>query len=301
MLGCLLSLLSPTSVRGSPSSAVPLTSLADADFRLLSDDVEAAFNLTASSFIGLDARLVDLVSGVDHGWVYVTSVLIFFMQAGFALLEAGSVGSKDIISILLKNFTDFAISSIAYWLVGYSFHYGSTPFIGVHETALFATDDPKLLPRMFQSTMFCATSVTIVSGAIACRFSFHAYIVLCVIFSAFIYPITASWIWGSGFLCPTALGAIDFAGSGVVHLQGATIAMTACLFVGPRLGRFITDPVTGKITPSSDFNGNSIVLTALGTLILFTGWFGFNAGTCNTAETLSMMDDHGFIDPRRVR
>jgi Amt family ammonium transporter len=200
----------------------------------------------------------------------------FFVSilAGFALLEAGAVGSKDIISILLKNFTDFAISAITYWLVGSGFHYGWTPFIGAgKDEDWFSTDDPSMMAKILQSTMFCATAVTIVSGAIACRFSFHAYMILCVIFSGFIYPVTAGWVWGHGFLSPTGLGAIDFAGSGVVHLQGATIAMTACLFVGPRLGRFVSDPVTGKLTPSPDFSGNSIVLTALGTLILWFGWF----------------------------
>ena len=267
-------LLSLTQTLANGNTDPPMTTVKD-DTGLLADDSEFE-NTTRSSIVEMDRQLVDIISAADEAWIYVTSFLIFFMQAGFALLEAGSVGSKDIISILLKNFTDFAISAICYWLVGYAFHYGSTPFIGVHESFFFATDDPLLLPKMFQSTMFCATSVTIVSGAIACRFSFHAYIVLCMVFSAFIYPITASWIWGTGFLCPTALGAIDFAGSGVVHLQGATIAITACIFVGPRLGRFITDPVTGKITPSSDFNGNSIVLTALGTLILWFGWYGFN-------------------------
>ena len=123
-----------------------------------------------------DASIAELNLAADHAWLYVTSFLIFFMQAGFALLEAGAVGSKDIISILLKNFSDFFISSLMYWMVGMGFHYGDTPFIGAStsDTKYFATDDVLLMPRLLQSTMFCATAVTIVSGAIACRFSVHA-------------------------------------------------------------------------------------------------------------------------------
>ena len=169
--------------------------------------------------------------------------------------------------------------TVMYWLVGEGFQRGHTPFIGASRGDDFSTDDPADMARVLSASMVCATAVTIVSGAIACRFSFRAYMILCAVFAGFIYPISAGWVWSTGFLSPqSSMTAIDFAGSGVVHLQGATIALTAAILVGPRLGRFVTDPSTGLRIPSTDFNGNSIVLTALGTLILVFGWFGFNAG-----------------------
>ena len=243
--------------------------------------VQAQIDAAVSAALGdTVAQLADLTTAVDTSWLLVTSFLVFFMQAGFALLEAGAVGSKDIISILLKNFTDFAISTCVYWMLGEGWQSGFTAFIGASEAKQFSIDTLADMSALMNKSVFCATAVTIVSGAIACRFSFHAYMVMCVCFSGFIYPIAAGWVWGHGFLGLDHLQAIDFAGSGVVHLQGACIAITGAIFVGPRLGRFVVDPNNPKkVVPSTDFGGNSIVLTALGTLILWFGWYGFNVST----------------------
>ena len=143
-------------------------------------------------------------------------------QAGFALVEAGAVQSKDIISILMKNFTDFAISVLMYWFIGAGFAHGTTSFIGASTTApgttdsisWFGTGASSVYSLELNGIVFCATAITIVSGAIACRFSFHAYCALSAVFAGLIYPVTAGWVWGNGFLsfAPNGMQTIDYAG-----------------------------------------------------------------------------------------
>jgi Amt family ammonium transporter len=225
-----------------------------------------------SQYVTTD-QLAQLAIGVDVGWTLLTCYLVFFMQLGFALVEAGCVQQKDIVSILLKNFSDFGVSGLAYFLIGSGFHHGNTEFIGASKEPWDQLGDAATYANVMNGLVFCSTAITIVSGAVAGRFSFHAYLILSFVFAAFIYPVTAYQIWGLGWLSPFLPGntwtAIDYAGSGVVHMQGAIVALIACYLVGPRLGRFVQDE-KGKMVPSKEFTGSSIVLTALGTLIWFS-------------------------------
>ncbi|WP_431028164.1 ammonium transporter [Lysinibacillus sp. LZ02] len=208
-------------------------------------------------------------------WVMLGAILVFFMHAGFAMVEAGFTRSKNAINILMKNVLTISIGGIVYFLAGYAIMFGDTAggFIGTSGFALQGVDDIALF--VFQA-MFAATCATIISGAVAERANISAYIAIVVIMTLFIYPVVGHWVWqGDGWL--TALGFIDFAGSTVVHLTGAVGALVAAAMIGPRLGKYAGKQI--NVIP-----GHSIPLGALGVFILWLGWFGFNGASTLAAD-----------------
>ncbi|MCH7510874.1 MAG: ammonium transporter [Chloroflexi bacterium] len=227
-------------------------------------------------------QIEDLIAAIDTAWLLVTAFLVFMMQAGFAMLEAGFVRAKNTANILMKNLLDVSAGAIAFWAVGWAVAYGvsgdsSNGFIGYGNFFLADFDDWS--GWMFQF-VFAATAATIVSGAMAERTAFRAYLFYTVFITAFIYPVVVHWVWdGNGWL--TAFtdnpigtnGYLDFAGSSVVHMVGGFAGLMGAIIVGPRIGRFGKD---GSINP---IPGHSISLAALGVFILWFGWYGFNAGS----------------------
>ncbi|WP_332692187.1 ammonium transporter [Halalkalibacter lacteus] len=213
---------------------------------------------------------------MDNLWVMICAVLVLFMQGGFILLEAGSTRMKNAGHIAGKTIFTVGIASLVYWAVGWGFAYGEgNAFIGMSDFFFgdFTTVDEGLVGSVdfFFQLMFAAIALTIAFGGFAERAKLSAYIVFAVLFSAFVYPIVAHWIWGDGWLAD--LGKQDFAGSTVVHLTGAMAALAATILLKPRLGKY------NKDGSSNDLAGHNQVYTALGVLILWVGWFGFNAGS----------------------
>lgn len=245
------------------------------------------FSLTfLSTHVFASDSIVDLK--LNTLWVVFAAILVFFMQAGFALLESGMSRSKNAVNVMMKNYMDVCLASLIFWLVGFGIMFGnnSSGFIGEDNFALSfalintAPWDYTLL--LFQ-TMFAATAVTICSGAMAERTKYNAYLVAACIIIAIIYPIFGSWVWGgfyggSGWLAD--MGFIDFAGSTVVHSIGAWCALAGIIILGPRLGRF--DPETGE---AREIPGHNLSLVALGGFILWLGWFGFNGGSTLKADS----------------
>ena len=232
--------------------------------------------------------VAQLLEYQNIAWIIWGGVLVFFMQAGFALLESGSVRAKNAVNVMMKNYTDMCIGGLAFYLVGFGL------MMGTNHSGFVGTDHfmPVNLSNMdwalmFFQMMFAATAVTIASGAMAERVSFIGYAVAACLICLFIYPVFASWVWGgyfggTGWL--TELGFIDFAGSTVVHSIGGWLALAGVLVIGPRLGRFAPDGTPRLIA------GHNMTLLALGGFILWFGWFGFNAGS-----TLSITGNIGLI------
>ena len=231
---------------------------------------------------------IDLVqTHANYLWTLVAACLVFFMQAGFAMVEAGFTRAKNAINIMMKNLMDFSVGTLAYWAVGFGLMFGttSTGFFGT--SGFFLSDftpdgDPWVLAFWMFQVVFAATAATIVSGAMAERTKFSAYLVYSFFVSALIYPIFGSWAWGSlfngsGWL--EKLGFIDFAGSTVVHSVGGWVALAGAMVLGPRLGKYSKE---GGIRP---ILGHNIPLASLGVFILWVGWFGFNPGSTTTADT----------------
>lgn len=210
---------------------------------------------------------------VDHFFLLIMSIIIFFMQCGFAFMEAGAVRSKNTVNILIKNWLDMCIGALVYWAVGFALTFGeSRPglarFMGTSYFFFFDMPAYKLSKWFFQF-VFAATAATLVSGSLAERCNFYAYIVYSIMITGFIYPMIAHWTWHrEGWL--RIHGYHDFAGSGVVHLTGAVCALVGCILMGPRIGRFDKD---GKPVPMP---GHSVPLAALGGLILVFGFFACN-------------------------
>ncbi|QFT88331.1 Ammonium transporter NrgA [Bacillus sp. THAF10] len=212
---------------------------------------------------------------LDTIWIMVAALLVFFMHAGFAMVESGFTRSKNALNILMKNFLTISVASILYLAVGYALMFGSTisGFTGFDGFFLTGHED-KIGFFVFQA-MFAATCATIISGAVAERMKLSSYIILTVGMTAVIYPVVGHWVWGGGWL--SELGFTDFAGSTVVHLTGALGAIVAVKFLGARLGKYSK----GKINVIS---GHNIPLGALGVFILWFGWFGFNGGSTLAAD-----------------
>lgn len=211
------------------------------------------------------------------------AALVFFMQAGFALLESGFVRSKNAINVIMKNYTDLSVGLIVFWFLGFGLMFGtnSSGFIGTSE---FMPDDKSGtdLARLLYQMMFAATAATIISGAVAERMHFVAYIVTSIFVTGLIYPIFGSWAWGgseaTGLGWLNALGFIDFAGSTVVHSIGGWCALAAVIVLKPRLGRF------GRDGSARDIPGHNLTLVALGGFILWFGWFGFNGASISSSD-----------------
>jgi len=226
-------------------------------------------------------NIADAVSGLtvstDTIWVLLAAILVMFMQPGFAMVESGFTRSKNTANILMKNFADFSIGSIIFWLLGYTLMYGEDIGGFMGKIDLFFSSDavdgvPDKASLLFQ-TVFAATAATIVSGAMAERTKFGSYLVFSFVITAFIYPISGHWIWGGGWLSTLETPFHDFAGSTAVHSVGAWVGLMGAWLVGPRIGKYDS---AGK--PKA-IPGHNLILGALGVFILWFGWFGFNAGS----------------------
>jgi Amt family ammonium transporter len=216
-------------------------------------------------------------------WMMVTGAMVFFMQAGFALVEGGFTRSKNTVNVLTKNFMDFCIGGIAYFVFGYAIMYGTSiaGFIGSDGFLLLGDyyDVTTSLSWFFQM-VFAATAATIVSGAMAERTKITAYLAYSFLISAIIYPISGHWVWGGGWL--SQLGFHDFAGSGVVHMIGGLVGFAGAALVGARNGKYNKDGTANEFKPTN------VPFIVLGGLILFFGWFGFNPGSTLNGSDLRM-------------
>ena len=242
---------------------------------------------------------------LDTVWMLLAAILVFWMQPGFALCEAGFTRSKNTANILFKNFVDFMLGSVLFFFVGFGFMFGSdgAGFIGAPnwgDLSFYKSDLPVEGFLMFE-TVFCATSATIVSGAMAERTKFSMYIVYSFFISLIIYPVEGHWTWGGGWLCNNAAESFmmttfghvfhDFAGSAIVHSVGGVLALIGAIALGPRRGKY---DANGK---SRAIPGHSLILAALGVFILWMGWFGFNPGSqlAATGEVNRIAISHVFL------
>ncbi|MBP1934389.1 ammonium transporter [Ammoniphilus resinae] len=217
----------------------------------------------------------EVVQSVDLVWMMMGAFLVFFMHAGFAMLETGFTRSKNALNILTKNILTMSIGSTLYFLIGYAIMFGES-FHGLIGTSGFLLDghSDQMGFAIFQA-VFAATCATIISGAVAERMKLGSYIVLTILMTGFIYPIVGHWVWGDGWLAE--LGFVDFAGSSVVHLTGAMGAVITVIILGPRFGKYAQERV--NVIP-----GHNLPLGALGVFILWFGWFGFNGGSTLAAD-----------------
>jgi ammonium transporter, Amt family len=213
----------------------------------------------------------EVAAAVDNLWVVVAAILVMFMQPGFALVEAGFTRAKNTANIVMKNFMDFAAGALMYWAIGFGLAYGGSTIGGYIGYGEFFFANPERSVEWFFQVVFAATAATIVSGAMAERTKFTAYLVYTPFITGLIYPIVTHWTWGGGWL--SELGYYDFAGSGIVHMVGGTAALAGVLALGPRIGKYDSD---GNPQP---IPGHSLMLGALGVFILWFGWYGFNAGS----------------------
>ena len=263
---------------------------------LLSDYRIVGIVLVLTLCLGMNAFALDgFVEGekietskyiADTIWVLVAAFLVFFMQAGFSMVEAGFTRAKNAVNILMKNLMDFSMGSIAYWAIGFAIMFGDgNNFMGLSgwfvsaETKGFSALEwssvPTLSAWLFQ-LVFAATAATIVSGAMAERTKFRSYLIYSIFITGLIYPIAGHWIWGGGWL--QNMGMLDFAGSTVVHSTGGWLALTGAIVLGARTGKY---DANGKPRPIA---GHNLPLAALGVFILWLGWFGFNPGSQMAAD-----------------
>jgi Amt family ammonium transporter len=243
--------------------------------------------MTADSAAALAvAETGKLQTNLNYVWTILAAILVFFMQAGFALVETGFTRAKNSVNIIMKNFSDVSIGTVFFFLLGFGLMFG-TPWNGLLGTDGFllngitGQDESWIYAFFLFQAVFAATAATIVSGAMAERTSYVAYLFFSVVMSAVIYPIFGSWAWGSlfnggGWL--ESYGFIDFAGSTVVHSVGGWASLAGVIAVGPRAGKFVNG------VPQA-IKGHSLPLSALGVFILWFGWFGFNAGSTTTGDT----------------
>jgi Amt family ammonium transporter len=220
----------------------------------------------------MEPTLAELAYSLNTVWVLVCAFLVFFMQAGFALVEAGFTRAKNAVNILMKNFSDFLVASLAFFAVGYAFMFGGDgDFIGTSGFFLSGAtrEDIPLLAFFLFQLVFAGTTATILSGAMAERTKYGTYLLISLGISALIYPIVGHWVWGGGWLAD--LGFVDFAGSGVVHMVGGIAGLLGTMMLGPRKGAFVIGSHVQK--------GHNVTLAGLGVFILWLGWFGFNPGS----------------------
>jgi Amt family ammonium transporter len=245
---------------------------------------------TTDEAIALFSQAFDMI------WLIMAAALVFFMQAGFAMVESGLTRAKNSGNILMKNLMDFSAGAVAYWAIGWALMYGAPSlggFIGGNgfflsyteeSMAAYGVDSMSAIFRdwMFQ-VVFAATAATIVSGAMAERTQFKGYLIYSVFISGLIYPISGHWVWGGGWLAE--LGFHDFAGSTVVHSVGAWAALVGSAILGARKGKYVR--INGKTTVKA-IQGHSMPLAALGVFILWFGWYGFNAGSTLSGTDLTI-------------
>ncbi len=236
-----------------------------------------------------EADAATVQDNLNYVWTIIAACMVFFMQAGFTLLETGFTRAKNALNIVMKNVMDVSAGGLAFFFIGFGLMFGTTAggWIGTDGFALTEIGDYSnewSYTFFFFQAVFAATAATIVSGAVAERTSFKAYLIFSVLITAFIYPVFGSWAWGSlyngsGWLEDVGgFALIDFAGSTVVHSVGGWAALAGALVVGPRAGKYIE-----KVP--QEIKGHSLPLAALGVFILWLGWFGFNAGSTTTGDT----------------
>ncbi|HBE10558.1 MAG TPA: adenylate cyclase [Lachnospiraceae bacterium] len=219
-------------------------------------------------------------------WFLIGAALVFWMQAGFAMVETGFARAKNAGNILMKNLMDFCIGCCVFILIGFGLFLGEDlcGFIGKPGFDIFTAYESFDWSNFIFNLVFCATTATIVSGAMAERTRFLSYCVYSAVISALIYPVEAHWIWGGGWLAE--LGFHDFAGSCAIHMVGGISALIGAKMVGPRIGKFERDE-KGKVTKVNAFPGHNIVIGALGVFILWLGWYGFNGAACTSVDQLA--------------
>lgn len=231
------------------------------------------------------SSIADLALSLDTVWMLLAAMLVFFMQPGFAMVEAGFTRTKNTANILMKNFVDFSLGSLLFFAFGFGIMFGAGNFMGTpnfFDLSFLKSDLPIEGFLVFQ-TVFCATAATIVSGAMAERTKFSMYLAYTICISLIIYPISGHWTWGGGWLMNGEEGSFmmrtfgttfhDFAGSTIVHSVGGWIALAGAWIIGPRMGKY------GKDGKSRAIPGHSLTVAALGVFILWFGWFGFNPGS----------------------
>ncbi len=230
-------------------------------------------------------------------WFLIGAALVFWMQAGFAMVETGFTRAKNAGNIIMKNLMDFCIGTVVFSLLGYTLLMGEDTLFGLiglpnmnmwtnfKEFIASPADGSFTGASTFVfNLVFCATTATIVSGAMAERTKFSAYCIYSAVISLFVYPIEAHWIWGGGWL--SQIGFHDYAGSCAIHMVGGIAALVGAIFLGPRIGKYVTDK-SGKVTKVNAIPGHSITLGALGVFILWLGWYGFNGAAATSASELA--------------
>lgn len=244
-------------------------------------------------------KITDMTLVANTIWTLICGMLVFFMNLGFCTLEAGLCRRKNAVNILAKNFIVFGISAIAFWVAGYGMMFGGAPdetgkivatkFVGTTGFLPSLIGDGDKFPgiswavvsdavKFFFQLVFAGTAATIVSGAVAERIKFGVFMIFSFLLVAFVYPVTGHWIWGGGWLATLATPFHDFAGSTVVHSVGGWAALAGVIMLGPRIGKYNSD---GSVNPIA---GHSMGLAAIGTFVLWLGWFGFNPGSTMTAN-----------------
>jgi Amt family ammonium transporter len=254
--------------------------------------VAAIVAITPSSVYAQDGP--DTQAILDNLWVFIAGCLVFFMQAGFALVEAGLTRAKNVVNIFAKNMADVIVGVSAFFACGWAFAFGPGGGSLIGSDQFFLEGADLLIPAegglsiatsFFFQSVFAATAVTIASGAMAERTKFGSYLIFSLVMCAFIYPVVVRWTWGQGFIAERSIGDAvysDFAGSGIVHMTGGIAAFMGALFLGPRLGKYDSDGKPRAIP------GHSIPFAILGVFILWLGWFGFNAGSELAADSFVM-------------
>ncbi len=225
--------------------------------------------------------IAEIALAVDQIWLVVAAAMVMFMQAGFAMVEAGFTRAKNAANIIMKNLMDFSVGALMFWSFGWGIAYGTTEVINLFAYGDFFMTDPSKSAIWFFQAVFAATAATIISGAVAERTKFSAYLLYTPVITGIIYPVVVNWGWGEGFMSPFRTiaeplgqtGFLDFAGSGIVHMVGGVAALAAVIVLGPRIGKYDDQ---GKPLP---IPGHSLTLGALGVFILWFGWYGFNAGS----------------------
>lgn len=247
--------------------------------------------------------ITDLALSLDTVWMLLAAMLVFFMQPGFALVEAGFTRTKNTANILMKNLLDFMLGSLLFWAIGFGVMFGAGSFAGMPHFFNISFYDTQLPVEGFLvfQTVFCATAATIVSGAMAERTKFSMYLAYTVLISVLIYPVSGHWTWGGGWLMNGEEGSFmmntfgttfhDFAGSTVVHSVGRWVALVGAAIIGPRIGKY------GKDRKSRAIPGHNLTIACLGVFILWFGWFGFNPGSqlAASGEGNRMAISHVFL------
>jgi Amt family ammonium transporter len=252
--------------------------------RIISGLGGVAAILAITPGVALGQEGPDTQAILDNIWVFIAGCLVFFMQAGFALVEAGLTRAKNVVNIFAKNLSDAVVGVLAFYACGYAFAFGSADkligtkafFLSGQDLSIPADGGLSVATTFFFQVVFAATAVTIVSGAMAERTKFSSYLLLSAAMTAFIYPVVVHWTWGGGLIAQMNIGDAvysDFAGSGVVHMTGGIAALLGAWFLGPRIGKYDENGKARAIP------GHNIPFVVLGVFILWLGWFGFNPGS----------------------